>query len=114
MFTSRFFIGLIFILLLSSCYEYHIETEDHVVLNNISISPNPTTDVLVVKVKEMVEDPVNYRIINSYGQPRVTGELNFSEENEQFIEVSHFTTGYYTLELTLNEVDVSFKFLKQK
>lgn len=114
MFTSRFFIGLILIFSLTACYEYHIQTEDHVVLNNISVFPNPTTEVLTVKVQEMVSDPVNYRIINSYGQARTTGELNFSEENEQFIEVSHFTNGFYTLELTLNEVDVSFKFLKQK
>jgi hypothetical protein len=114
MYIFKFFIGLIVIIALSACYEYHIKTEDHVVLNNITVSPNPTTDVLIVKVKEMVDDPVNYRIINSYGQPRSTGELSFSDENEQFIEVGHFSTGYYTLELTFNEVEVSFKFLKQK
>ncbi len=114
MYSNKFLLGLILIFSLSGCYEYHMPTEDHVVLNNVTVSPNPTVNVLVVEVKEMVEEPVIYKIINPNGQVRTTGELNFSEENTQYIEVAHFTTGYYTLKLNLNEVEASFKFLKQK
>ncbi len=112
--TSKLFIGLILLLSLSSCYEYHIQTEDHVVLNNVSLYPNPTIDVLVIEVKEKVDTPVVYKIINHGGQVSKTGELNFSDENQQFIQVGHFQTGFYSLKLTLNEVETSLKFLKQK
>lgn len=101
------------LVLLLSCNEVNVHRDSKVVLTEIKMYPNPATDVLSIKVDRELEDPIKFRIVNTYGRDELRGELFFDQQDEQFIEISHFSEGFYTIHFQLNESKISRRLLKQ-
>jgi hypothetical protein len=68
-------------------------TNDFALTNAISIFPNPTTDVLNIKVNEFQN--VDFTLCNEFGQAVLAARLN---ENNSF-DVSNFSKGVYFVKI---------------
>ncbi len=76
--------------------------------NNLLVYPNPSSNLLFVKLKLKSEN-ASYKIYNTMGQVVNSGQLS-SEINS--INISSLTTGFYVIELTNNDIKYSAKFIK--
>jgi hypothetical protein len=98
--------------------EYSLATKDNKpIFAQISVFPNPTSDVLQVKISE--SEPSNYflewRILNLLGQPVAQGTMM---DNSQLINVTDLVQGEYVIQLfsknKQNNIVRFAKFLKIK
>ena len=75
---------------------------------SIEIYPNPSTDIINVKSKELINQ--RFKIVNNLGINVMTGYL----EHSQNININHLPIGYYYLVFIDNEQKESMtKFIKQ-
>lgn len=79
-------------------------TNDLEVLNNVSISPNPVTDLLSITSTSKIE---------SYDIFSLSGQLILSGNNANTIDVSNMAPGMYLFAAQLEDKREVIKFLKQ-
>lgn len=81
------------------------DLEDNI---NISIFPNPSSDV--INVKNENRENFDYIIYNLLGQVEKTGQIN--QQNIYPINIQNFETGMYILEIRKEHLKKQVKFLK--
>ncbi|MEL6561461.1 MAG: cadherin-like domain-containing protein [Bacteroidota bacterium] len=74
--------------------------------NGISIFPNPTIDYITVNMK--LEEPVQYELVNGFGQSVLKGELTSEDKS---IDIRELSNGIYFLRM--EKVNQFFGVIKQ-
>ncbi|GAB4447766.1 MAG: hypothetical protein OHK0036_02460 [Bacteroidia bacterium] len=77
---------------------------------NINISPNPTNDYIEISAPEKI---LHIKITDLLGKELFVSTLDFSNSKKQKIDVSHFESGMYIIEISSDEFKVSEKIIKK-
>ena len=87
--------------------QFEIVKTDDVLLKNISISPNPTTNHVNI-VGQGIDGNTNFIVFSTAGQPLKKGTLNNGS-----VDFSHFPTGLYLLKITTSKGTVTKRIIKE-
>ena len=86
-----------------------LATANFDLLNTISLYPNPTKDLLNVKIPEQLGTVKQYEIINNLGQIIKTNNANNSD---LAIDTSSFSNGIYFIKLNFEDTSKTLQFIK--
>jgi len=75
-----------------------------------NIYPNPTTDILNIQSKENLPENTSLRIYDVVGKQVFSKLAENSNMNQ--INLSHLNSGIYILQIKGNDIDQTFKFIK--
>lgn len=84
-------------------------TNDYSSTNNVSIYPNPASEMLTISIKN-AELPKNYRIYNSLCQ--LLTEKTIKKLEDLTIDTSSLSNGVYFINIFINNETKSIKFIK--
>lgn len=86
----------------------HSGVKPHDKIKNITMYPNPTSDIIHIQTSDYQED-IDYRILNIYGQCLETGKLSTPE-----LSLSKFANGVYFVQLSSkNQPIITEKIIKK-
>ncbi len=90
--------------------ETAVNTNEVSQLNNISVFPNPSSNMLSVKLNPNITES-NFNIIDELGKIVMSGKLN---NNLSSINIQNLVTGFYWVEILVsNESKQTFKIIKK-
>ncbi|MBP8067530.1 MAG: T9SS type A sorting domain-containing protein, partial [Pedobacter sp.] len=85
--------------------------ENLIVVNSISISPNPAKDILFINSSSIDAKKGNYTIYSVKGQLVKSGDIILN--NKESISLSDLAAGIYEIQFQINQSKSSYKFIKE-
>ena len=85
--------------------------ESLMVVNSISISPNPAKDVLFINASSIDAKKGNYTIYSMKGQLVKSGDIILRDKES--ISLSDLAAGVYEIQFQINQSKSSYKFIKE-
>jgi len=78
---------------------------------NVSIYPNPTTDILNIQIKDVLSESITFTIYDISGKKVLNQSVMPSNLNQ--VIVSNLSSGVYILQINNLNISQSFKFIKK-
>jgi hypothetical protein len=80
--------------------------------NKLTISPNPVTDYVTIKCKDLDFNSATYSIVNAEGKTVMEGNLNSNETLQ--LNLNQLASGNYLIQLLLDKKTLLFDILTKK
>ncbi len=96
--------------IVSFSIDTNLSTGNFEYLNNITLYPNPATDILNIAVSDSSQLPDSYMVYNSLGQILTQKKVN--SDNDLKINTSGFSAGVYIIRLAKDNESKMLQFVK--
>lgn len=94
--------------------EYSVTSVEEFYNTGVTVSPNPASNELLIKVADFTEKINSAYVMNNLGQvEEVTYKFKKRSEDSQSIDIEHLADGFYYLKLTTSKREYSIKVIKR-